>query len=61
MDEAETVKQDTEQLDNLEHEIKEARQHLDERTHEEFDRPEFFEDNQEVPEEEAPGNDNVPA
>ncbi|MDQ1359021.1 MAG: hypothetical protein QOJ52_3507 [Acidimicrobiaceae bacterium] len=61
MDEDATVKQDTERLDDLEGEIKEARHHLNERTHLEEDEPEFFEDDQEGPEEEAPGNDNVPA
>ncbi len=59
MDDAETVKQDSEQLDHLGQEIQQARQHLNERTHQEEPEPEFFEDDQEVPE--VPGNNNVPA
>jgi hypothetical protein len=44
-----------EQLDHLQDEIDEARRHLNERTHQEKPEPEFFKDDQEVPEE-PPGS-----
>ncbi|MDQ1428194.1 MAG: hypothetical protein QOK39_1670 [Acidimicrobiaceae bacterium] len=65
--EAETVAKDKEQLDHLEEEIEQARHHLDDETHQEEDRPEFYEDDQaddevdDQAEHEAPGNDNPPA
>jgi uncharacterized protein YjaZ len=60
MDEKETVSQDQAQLDHLEEEIKEARHHLDDETHQEEHEPYLFEDDQDE-QPEAPGNDNVPA
>lgn len=59
MDDAETVKHDTEQLDHLGEEIEQARRNLNEQTHQEEPEPEFFEDDQEVPE--APRSNNPPA
>jgi hypothetical protein len=62
--EAETVSKDKEQLDHLEEEIQQARHHLNDETHQEEDRPEFYEDDQaddEAPGDEAPGDDDPPA
>jgi hypothetical protein len=61
MDDAETVKKDTEQLDQLEEEIQKARRDLDDETHKKDETgPMFFEDDQEEPEG-GPGHDSVPA
>jgi len=61
MDEKETIARDTERLEELDKEIKEARQHLDQPAHE--DKPEFYEDDEtpqdETPKEEAP-SDSAP-
>lgn len=56
MDEDETVAKDQDKLDHLEQEIAEARRRLDDATHTEEEEGLFFEDDQEAPEEDAPGD-----
>ncbi len=53
MNENDTVADDTERLEELDQEIKEARHHLEDMTHE--DRPEFYENDESKQEEYAPG------